>query len=277
MDLQRHGLDAGAWRLVNAYAESTGDYAGLATLRYFAVYRAMVRAKVALLRAEQHDADAWSAFERDLHLARTLAKPRVGPLHLILTSGVSGSGKSTLAQTLVESLGAIRVRSDVERKRLLGIAAGARPTAEQVAPLYGSGLTERTYARLQSLAASLLGAGLHAIVDAAFLHRNERDRVRNVAAAHEARTTLIECHAATPVLRQRIRNRLAADDDPSDADLAVLERQLQSREPACDDERPCRVDTDCDLTALRAKALQCLGVEPGASLSIPLHAPAAND
>jgi uncharacterized protein len=274
MDLQRHGLDAGAWRLVNAYAETTGDYAGLATLRYFAVYRAMVRAKVALLRAEQHDADAWSAFERDLRLALTLAKPRVGPLQLILTSGVSGSGKSTLAQMLVESLGAIRVRSDVERKRLFGIAAGSRPTAEQAARLYGSGLTERTYARLQALAACLLDAGQHTIVDAAFLHRPERDRMRDVATAHGARSTLIECRAGVAVLRQRVSERMAKGDDPSDADLAVLERQLQSSEPAHDDECPCRVDTDCDRSALRAKALHCLGTESDASLSIPAHAPA---
>jgi uncharacterized protein len=262
MDLQRHGLMALAWRVVNAYAEHTGDYAGLATLRFFAVYRAMVRAKVALLRAEQHDSDAWAAFERDLALAESLAAPRDGPLRLVMTSGVSGSGKSTVAQMLVESLGAIRVRSDVERKRLFGLPAEARPDAAQVQQLYGADATTRTYARLQRLATDLLGAGLHTIVDAAFLRRDERDAMRDAALACGAELTLIECQAPIAVLRERVRRRIADNHDASDADLAVLERQLHARETASDDEHPRRLDTDVELDALRAAALR-------ASLSMP--------
>jgi aminoglycoside phosphotransferase family enzyme/predicted kinase len=277
MDLQRHGLGAMAWRLVNAYAEHSGDYAGLPTLRFFAVYRALVRAKVALLRAEQQDSQAWAAFERDLRLAQALAAPRTGPLRLVLTSGVSGSGKSTLAQMLLESLGAIRVRSDVERKRLHGMATNARPHASQAPQLYGSQANERTYARLAEIAAALLGAGLHTIVDAAFLRRRERERLRQTGTQHGAQTELIECQAPAAVLRQRVRRRLAADNDASDADLAVLARQLQEREPAADDEHPFRIDTDCTLDALRASALHCLGIEAGASLSMRGHDTAAND
>jgi len=260
MDLHRHGLGPLAWRAANAYAEHSGDHAGMACLRFFAVYRAMVRAKVALLRAEQHDAQAWAAFERDLALAEALAAPRTGPQHLVATSGVSGSGKSTVAQMLVESLGAIRIRSDVERKRLFGLAATARPDLTQAAQLYGSAATRRTYARLDALAGTLLDAGLHTIVDAAFLRRDERERLRAVAAAHGARFTLIECHAPDEVLRERVRRRLRTDNDASDADLSVLAMQLQRREPAGDDERPCRLDTNVDLDTLRRNALHGLGI-----------------
>jgi aminoglycoside phosphotransferase family enzyme/predicted kinase len=259
MDLQRHGLSALAWRVVNAYAEHTGDYAGLATLRFFTVYRAMVRAKVALLRAEQHDSDAWAAFERDLVLAEALAAPREGPLRLVMTSGVSGSGKSTVAQMLVESLGAIRVRSDVERKRLFGLPAQARPDAAQIPQLYGAEATTRTYARLQALAADLLGAGLHTVVDAAFLRRDERDAMRAVARGCGAELALIECRAPDAVLRERVRQRIADNRDASDADLAVLERQLQGREAPSDDEQPRRLDTDVDLDALRGEAARAAG------------------
>jgi predicted kinase len=260
MDLVRHGLHALAWRLVNAYAEHSGDYAGLATLRFFAVYRAMVRAKVALIRAGQHDGEAWAAFERDLTLAETLAAPRRGLLHCVMTCGVSGSGKSTLALGLAQSLGAVRVRSDVERKRLFGLPASARPDAAQAAQLYSAAATERTYARLAELAATLLRAGLHTIVDAAFLRRAERDGLRACAAAHGARVTLIECHAADALLRDRVARRAAAAEDASDADLAVLQRQLQWRERAADDERPLRLDTAAAPDALRQQALQAMGI-----------------
>ncbi len=39
---------------------------------------------------------------------------------LAITHGVSAVGKSHVAMRLVEALGAIRLRSDVERKRLFG-------------------------------------------------------------------------------------------------------------------------------------------------------------
>jgi predicted kinase len=260
MDLVRHGLVPFAWRAVNGWAEITGDYAGLATLRFFAVYRAMVRAKVALLRVEQHHTEGWAAFERDLVLAETLAAPRRGPPRLVMTSGVSGSGKSTVAQLLVESLGAIRVRSDVERKRLFGMPAQARPDSAQVAQLYGTDATTRTYARLAELATTLLRAGLHTIVDAAFLRRHERDAMRDVARNGGAQVTLIDCRAPDAVLRERVRRRVADNRDASDADLAVLERQLQWREAPAADEQPCRLATDVGLDALRTEAMRAVGI-----------------
>lgn len=260
MDLQRRGLPAFAWRVVNAWAEHIGDYEGLATLRFFAVYRALVRAKVALLRAAQHDAQAWDAFERDLALAETLAAPRQGPLHLVVASGASGSGKSTVAQLLVDAIGAIRVRSDVERKRLFGMPAQTRPTPDQVPRLYGADATSRTYARIGDLSATLLGAGLHTVVDAAFLRRHERDAMRPIAAAAGARLTMIECDAPEGVLRERVARRGDDNRDASDADLAVLEHQLLARERAAEDEHPQRLATDTDLPSLRARALHALGI-----------------
>jgi predicted kinase len=161
---------------------------------------------------------------------------------------------------LVESLGAIRIRSDVERKRLFGLAATARPDARQAAQLYGSDATRRTYARLAELAATLLDAGLHTIVDATFLHRDEREQLHAVATAHGARFAMIECHAPDAVLRERVRRRLAEDDDASDADLAVLAAQLQAHEPVADDERPYRIDTHAEPETTRREVLRALGI-----------------
>ncbi|HVA54685.1 MAG TPA: hypothetical protein VNI53_02645 [Gammaproteobacteria bacterium] len=41
-----------AFRYLNVYLQTTGDYRGLAVLRYYLVYRTLVRAKVSL--AERH-------------------------------------------------------------------------------------------------------------------------------------------------------------------------------------------------------------------------------
>jgi predicted kinase len=142
------------------------------------------------------------------------------------------------------------VRSDVERKRLAGMASTARPTAEQARQLYSRAMNTRTYARLQSLSRQLLRAGLNVIVDAAALRRHERDELRALAAADAACFVLVECTAPEAVLRERIARRLAADHDASDATLEVLDFQLSVREPVAADEAAVTLATDTDPAEL---------------------------
>jgi aminoglycoside phosphotransferase family enzyme len=53
MDLEDRGRRDLAWRFLNRYLEATGDYAGIPVLRFYLVYRALVRAKVHLIRSRQ--------------------------------------------------------------------------------------------------------------------------------------------------------------------------------------------------------------------------------
>lgn len=255
MDLWRHGLARGAWRFASGYAERGGDFAGLALLPFFAVYRALVRAEVAALRAQRAGSEsarvqALGALQRDLRCAASLATLRRERPLLLLACGLSGSGKSTVALELLQSLAAVRVRSDVERKRLAGVAVTARPTPEQAHGLYGTAMTQRTYARLNGLARTLLNAGLNVIVDAAALRRHERDALRALAAAEAAEFRIVECLAPEGVMRERIVRRLADDRDASDATLDVLDLQLRVREPLAPEEQALRLDTDADRATL---------------------------
>jgi hypothetical protein len=143
--------------------------------------------------------------------------------------GLSGSGKSTLALMLAEALGAIRVRADVERKRLFGLAATER--APPGLPLYESAATQRTYARLGEISATLLDAGLSVVVDAACLRQHEREALRALAQAHGAGFALVECEAPPALLQARILARQARGDDASDATPQVLDLQQRVREP----------------------------------------------
>lgn len=262
MDLWRHGLPRLAWRFASGYAERGGDHEGLALLPFFAVYRAMVRAQVAALRARQANGEAGAgaardALSRDLRVATELAALQRARPRLVLVGGLSGTGKSHVALTLLERLGAVRIRSDVERKRLAGMAADQRPAPEDLARLYGPAMTRRTYARLQTIARDLLRAGLNVIVDAASLRRHERDDLRALAAAEGAAFSLVECTAPDAVLRERILRRLAAGHDASDATPQVLDFQLRIREAATADEAAERLDTDADpaVVAQRCDAL----------------------
>jgi len=250
MDLQAHGLCGLAWRLVNAWADATGDHAGLVLLPLFAVERACVRAKVAWLSQTSHH----GLFDsRHFALAQRLAlAPRASGL--FITMGLSGSGKSTVSQQLLQELGAVRLRSDVERKRLHGLAALDRtPTPQQ---LYSEEATRRTFLHLQHQAATLLAGGQCVLVDAAFLRHRERQSMQAVAQAQEAAFGVVHCLAPTAVLRQRLTHRAQSGHDASDATVSVLEQQLGFMEPLANGMPVHEVDTDCGPDELNRRCRQ---------------------
>jgi aminoglycoside phosphotransferase family enzyme/predicted kinase len=249
MDLEERGRPDFAHRFLNSYLEWTGDYALLAVLRFYAVYRAVVRAKVTSLRLNQSDLEL-SERERSLQDVRsylTLAERFSRPPEpmLLLTFGLSGSGKSTVSATAVEYFGAVRVRSDIERKRLFGVGPHESSGSSLSGEMYAPDATRRTYDRLQELSATILDARYTAIVDATFLHRHERDAFRRLAVQRGLSCFVLSCEAPVEALRDRIRKRAETGGDPSEATLAVLEYQRQSVEPLTEQELPhvIRVDT----------------------------------
>ena len=235
MDLMRLGRDELARRLLDRYLQLTGDFGGLPLLRLYEVYRAMVRAKVAAIHASERNLSAAerehivAGLRRYLRVAAALVKPcRCG---LIITHGVSGSGKSTVIDQLFTDVPAVRVRSDVERKRLAGMAADAHSASGLGTDLYSPAMTERTYARLAELAEGIIAAGFPAVVDATFLDAARRADFAALAERLQVPFVIIDCEAPQAVLEQRIRARQAAGADVSEADLAVLRAQLAQHEP----------------------------------------------
>jgi aminoglycoside phosphotransferase family enzyme/predicted kinase len=246
MDLHAHGRADLAYEFTSRYLEAGGDYDGIDVLPFYRVQRALVRAKVAAIKRAQSAADGHEA-ERYLATALDLAAPKT-PL-LVITHGFSGSGKTTVTDELVSALHAIRARSDLERKRLHGLAPTARSGSGLGTGLYAAGGTGRTYAALAEIADGLLRNGENALIDAAFLRRSDRLDFRQVAAANGARFALLDCVASPAELRRRIRARARHGRDASEADLAVLDRQLWTADPLDRAERrhAVTVDTDRDI------------------------------
>jgi len=234
MDIHDRGYPRLSCRLLNAYLQHTGDYSGLALLRYYLVYRALVRAKVAILRQTQarstlDEQDAWHEYATYMQLASRYIKPPL-PL-LIITHGVSGSGKSFHATRLAEQLGAIQIRSDLERKRLHGYPAGADTQSGIKAGMYSSVASERTYERLVMLARTVIEAGYPVIIDATFLQFTRREQFRQLSGTLAVPFVLLHFEADRNTLCARIQGRQVAGEDPSEAGVEVLDAQLVSQEP----------------------------------------------
>ena len=238
MDLMERGHPDWAWLCLNTWLEKTGDYGGLPLLRYYAVYRALVRLKVALLRLGQNagpeHASGWAEVNTLLNLAITLSRPQ--SLRLDITHGLSGSGKSTFTQQMMQTPGAIRLRSDVERKRLAGLDALAHSESALGEHLYGADATRRTYSHLAHLAGAVLDAGWPVIVDATFSARWQRDLMRDLASTRGVAFYILDFQVPESVLRERIQLREQAGKDVSEAGLAVLQHQIETEEKIALDE-----------------------------------------
>ncbi len=246
MDLQARGRMDLASRFLDAWLARSGDYAGLQLLPWYLSYRAMVRAKVAAIRAGQVEggarADSLAECARYLALAAAQMQPPAPAL--LIASGLSGAGKTSQSQPLVEGCGVIRMRADVERKRLFGLDADARSGSTLGGGLYSAQASARTYARLAELARAVVEAGYPVLVDATFLKRVQRATFAELAATLGVPFAILAFDAPVETLRARVRQRAEAGTDASEADVAVLETQLSAREPFEEEELACVVPID---------------------------------
>ncbi|WP_051459740.1 AAA family ATPase [Methylomicrobium lacus] len=247
IDLLHFNLDALAYRFLNRYLQHTGDYQGVALLRYYLVYRALVLAKVSLLRSEQQLDPA--CLEQNLaeyrvyaNLAERFTQPSK-PM-LLITHGFSGSGKSYHAGQLAERIGAVQLRSDIERKRLYGFGAEQGTGSATGGGIYSAEATQLTYDRLAAEAKTVLEAGFSVIVDATFLKTAQRGQFRQLASACGVPFRILDFQAADSVLMQRILQR--QHQDASEATLAVLQRQQQIAEALRPEEQTHAITIDSE-------------------------------
>ncbi|MDF3931990.1 AAA family ATPase [Pseudomonas citronellolis] len=246
MDLEDRGLKCHSRRFVSQYLEATGDYQSLDILNFYKAYRALVRAKIALFSlAHQTDAVQKAATLRQYRNYANLAESysAIPSRFLAITMGVSAVGKSSVALRLVEALGAVRLRSDVERKRLFGEQQGQ--AGDLGSGIYSDEASAATYERLNALAGDLLRAGYPVALDATFLKLAQRHAARQVADDTGAPFLILDCQAPESVIAGWLAQRQAEGGDPSDATLEVVRAQLASREALDADEQAHskRVDT----------------------------------
>jgi aminoglycoside phosphotransferase family enzyme/predicted kinase len=245
MDLFRYGYENLAFRLLNQYLQITGDYEGITLLRYYFVYRAMVRAKVDLLRLQQSNEDVkkngQNNFNRYIDLAERFTKADK-PL-LLLTHGFSGSGKSTYAKQLAEEFHALQIRSDTERKRLFGYKAHDKTGSGIADGVYSEWAGFKTYQHLIDMAKPVLEAGISVILDATFLAGWQRGMFGRVANSLGIRMFILDFKASDKALISRLRQR---ESDASEATIEVLQHQQKTAEPLLDYEKTYTITVDTE-------------------------------
>jgi aminoglycoside phosphotransferase family enzyme/predicted kinase len=271
MDLISHERADLGFAFLNGHLEVTGDYAGLRLLRFYAIYRALVRAKVESIPIGGPPAQQTALQRRMCRRISTAERlmSRPAPV-LVVMHGPSGSGKSWLSERLAASMEAVRIRSDVERKRLAGLHPMTRIDAPPRQGIYDREFSRRAYAHLLTCAEGGLEGGISIIVDAAFLDASERRMFEEFADRRRIPLVIVSCNADPGILTERIKIRQAASPDASDADPEVLAWQLQSSDPLTRLERARCVAVNTAAPTAVADALTAIrqcefgsGREPG--------------
>lgn len=236
---------------LDRYLRLSGDYALTRLISVFAVCRSLAGARRALQRWESDSEPAFRQAEtmtecrRYLALAERVSDFRFPPL--IIGAGVSGSGKSRFMAEIVERLGAVRLCSDAERRRLFGISPQAFE-AEPGVDIFSPETTERTYHRLASLAGLLLNAGIPTCIDATCLTLAQRQLLRQQGEARGLPVLIVSFEADDGTLHARIVKRARRQGTDSATSLDVLDRQQKLFEAFCDEERQnlLHLDTTAD-------------------------------
>ncbi len=260
MDLEHAGRADFAWRILNNYLSVTGDYAALPLLRFYSVYRAMVRAKVTAIRYSQTTEKyarerALQEHSSYIRLAEHYCR-REKPL-LVLTMGVSGSGKTTVSREIAQRTGCVLVRSDVERKRLAGLPALRRSSIESKSSLYTEEMNRKTTQRLLDIATLCITEGIAVIVDATLLKGATRKLFMELSSKHNTPCLILHYQAPLELLMARVRERYRKGDDASEADTEVLALQLESEEALNEEEQAICITIntaeEVDLPAIAEK------------------------
>jgi aminoglycoside phosphotransferase family enzyme/predicted kinase len=219
MDLERLGAPGSARSFLARYREFSGETYPQSLAHHYIASRAHVRCKVNCLRHGQGDTGAATAARSLLDLAaHHLEAARV---RLVLVGGLPGTGKSTMAAALADATGWSVLRSDEVRKDVAGIPHTTPAHAAPGEGLYRPEMTGATYDAVLGRARTALLLGETVIVDASWSAARHREAAREVADATSSDLVELCCVTPASVAEERIRSRLAAGGDPSDATPAV--------------------------------------------------------
>jgi aminoglycoside phosphotransferase family enzyme/predicted kinase len=233
MDLEFRGRFDLSSALGRAYFSALPDACVPELLRFYKVYRAVVRGKIEGFTAEAMDDEASkrAASLRAINyyaLARHYVEDRRMPFNPVVLMGVSGAGKSVIARDLLP--GALVLRSDEVRKGIAGIDAHTHVLTEYGSGIYATDMSDRVYEALTEQSVSAAGTGERVVVDATFLKSYQRSMLYRASVKAGLNPFFIHCSASADVLRERVKVRQDAGIDVSDAGIAVLERQLGTAE-----------------------------------------------
>jgi aminoglycoside phosphotransferase family enzyme/predicted kinase len=243
MECQRLGDGRIGEAVLSQYQRVSEDEIPKTLLDFYAGYRALVRAKVSLLRnqqlvgrAAQQSADLIRQY---LDLGDSYAEKLGSPV-LLIVGGLMGTGKSTLAAKLAEALGAESLSTDLVRHSILG--------PSNVPASYGEGnyqpdIRGRVYDELLRQASERLQDRQSVVLDGTFLTNGLRMRAYDLGYRHSAVPLHVQCRCPRRIAQARIQQRIDTAQSESEARTELYDLQARDYQPPSANDPSITIDT----------------------------------
>jgi len=240
MDLEANNKTAWANRTLNHYLEITGDYQSLQLLNFYKSFRAMVRAKVATL-GNQANHDIFNHYLRLTQSYQERTDPKIYLMH-----GLSGSGKSYLSHKMLETINAIRIRSETERQRIYKDLQKKGKKLQLHSPEVNARLSQH----LLMLTEQIIKLGYTIIIDGTFLKPHFRHKYVELAEKHQSKLQIVSCVCDEKLMEARLKRANNTRRSNSGSPTQRLSEQFQYQQPLIDDELKHQrlVNTDNDTS-----------------------------
>lgn len=263
MDLDYSGRKDLANFFVERYLVHTKDAGMLRLLNFYKCYRAYVRGKVTSFILNDpgvgapDKAKARQTARKYFKLSHRYALGLAARPKLVAVMGLPGVGKTFVARELAERIDAFHLLSDSIRKQLLGIPVSEHRVASYGQGIYKGNISKKTYDEMMRRAQALLSAGYSVIIDATFLHENERDRARKMASRAGVPILFVFADCPERVVESRLRRR-AGQHSLSDAHFYVYQAMKSRFKPPRASREIVRIDTNQPLKRSLAKIERAL-------------------
>lgn len=221
MDLERIGRADLGRHFLDRYAELTADDWPGSLEHLYVAYRAVVRSKVACLRATDGTTESGVQARQLLGMAQDHLES--GRVRLVLIGGPPATGKTTLANAVADRLDWPVFHSDEVRKELAGIAMTTHERPSLDTGIYAPEWDRRTYTALCARARAYLERGLSVLLDASWSNQRFRDQIMRMATETSSDVVAFRCTASMDVTRMRAAARATAGTDASDASGQTVE------------------------------------------------------
>ncbi|MEN3046456.1 MAG: AAA family ATPase [Candidatus Hydrothermales bacterium] len=163
---------------------------------------------------------------------------------IIAVCGFTGVGKSFVANLLKEKLDCVILRSDVIRKELAGIDLSTHVYDDFEKGIYSKEMTERVYTELFERAKLALKNSKNVILDATFLDKEKRDRLRALAKALDVKLFILWIEAPSLLIKKRLEKRKS---DVSDGRWEIYLKQIEKYKKPTEEEDIIYVKNDSKI------------------------------